>query len=167
MLLPVSVFAQDRNWVKLGETKMSWGYTIPYKLELHAPKGIHVMNDIKNGLQPFRFVVVWQQPQATQEQTQTHFKELLTEQFKQPEDLYFNQGLIERFTRKLPSAKRFDHWYFVFDPDAGTKLVIKDQEIHRMIGAEINRALRNAWLQKGPVETSKLFKRLLKKRANS
>jgi len=167
LLLPMGLYAQDKTWVKLGETNISWGYTIPYKLELHTPKGIHDMDDIKNGLQVFRFDVIWQPPTTSEKQTRTHFKELLTEQFTQPEDLYFNQSLIERFTRKLPSAKRFDRWQFIYDPDAGTRLIIQDKVIHRMIGAEINRALRNAWLQKGPVETSKLFKRLLKKRANS
>ncbi|WP_395375096.1 chalcone isomerase family protein [Marinicella sp. W31] len=167
LLLPLSLLAQERQWVKIGETTMSWGYSIPYKLELHTPKGIHNIDDIKNGLQSFRFVVIWQPPETSKKQTQAHFKNLLSEQFKQPEDLYFNQSLIERFIRKLPSANRFDRWQFIYEPDAGTKLVINDQEMHRMIGAEINRALRNAWLKKGPVETSKLFKRLLKKRANS
>ena len=167
LLLPIGLFAQEDNWVKIGETTINWGYTIPYRLQLHTPKGIHDMDDIKNGLQSFRFDVIWQPPTTSQEQSRKHFKELLTEQFNKPEDLFFNQSLIERFTKKLPSAKRFDRWQFIYDPDAGTRLVIDDQEIHRLIGAEINRALRNAWLKKGPVETSKLFKRLLKKRANS
>lgn len=162
------VYAQDRdtNWVKIGGANMNWGYTIPYKIELYTPKGIHNIEDIKQGLQTFRFALTWQAPQTSEKQVQLHFKELITEHFNSLEDMQLNAPQTKTFTEKLGSTNRFDKWYFVYRPDAGTKLIIDDITIHHFIGSDINRALRDAWFTRGPVTTSKLFKRLLNKRSH-
>ncbi len=155
-------FTAADQWVKLGEATINWGYKTPYRINLLAPKGIHNLEDIRNGMQVVQFDIEWLAPSTSKEQVQTHFKELIEQQLDTPESVKFNQTIINRFLNKLPEAKRFDRWQFYYSPDAGTHVVIGGQKIHTLIGSEINRALHHAWLLRNPVTTSKLLTRLLK-----
>lgn len=161
LLLSQQVYAVEQ-WVKLGEAEISWGYKTPYRINLRAPKGVHDIEDIRNGLQTVQFDVEWLAPSTSQEQVAAHFKDLIETQLKTPESIQFNQTIINRLIKKLPKANRFDRWQFNFSPDAGTVLIIDGEKTHTLIGSEINRALYQAWLFRNPVTTSKLLTRLLK-----
>ncbi|WP_223789446.1 chalcone isomerase family protein [Marinicella meishanensis] len=150
------------QWVKVGESEISWGYKTPYRINLRAPKGVHDIDDIRNGVQDIQFDLEWLAPVTTQEQVTAHFKELLENQLKDPESIKFNRVIIDRLLNKLPAANRFDHWQFYFSPDSGTAVYINGEKVHNIIGSEINRALHAAWLFRDPVTTSKLLTRLLK-----
>ncbi len=150
------------NWVKLGEAEISWGYKTPYRINLMSPKGIHDIDDIRNGMQRIQFDIEWLAPHTNEQQIALHFKKLIESQLATPEAIQFNQLTIGRLTKKLPEANRFDRWQFYFSPDAGTHVVINGKKIHTLIGSEINRALYKAWLFRSPVITSKLLSRLLK-----
>ncbi|MFC3193615.1 chalcone isomerase family protein [Marinicella sediminis] len=152
----------ETQWVHLGSTDIDWGYKTPYRLTLLAPKGIHDASDIRNGVQTMQFEIEWLVPVTTEEQVHQHFKELIENNLKDQESIKFNQIIINRLVEKLPEARRADRWHFYFSPDSGTQLVIDDQELHTIIGSEVNRALHHAWLLKDPVTTAKLLNRLLK-----
>ena len=154
--------AQQYEWVTLGQNDFTEGYKTLYRLKLEVPKGIHDAYDIKKGVQIMRFRMIWLPPFTSQTDIQNHFKKLLSEEFDSPEDLKFNQTILNRFYNKLPEAKRHDEWVFEYSPEAGTKLLIEDKKIHNLIGSEANSALHHAWLHQSPVVTSKLMKRLLK-----
>lgn len=161
LLFTIQASANDQ-WVKLGEAEVSWGYKTPYRINLMSPKGVHDLEDIRNGMQDIQFDIEWLAPNTSKQQVEAHFKELIESQLNTPESIQFNQTTIDRLIKKLPEADRFDRWQFYFSPDAGTKLVIENKTIHTLIGSEINRALYQAWLFKTPVTTSKLLTRLLK-----
>lgn len=150
------------QWVKLGEAEIVWGYKTPYRINLMAPKGIHDVDDIKNGVQLIQFDIEWLAPVMSDEQVDQHFKELIEAQLDGPESIKFNQTIINRLLKKLPEANRYDRWLFNYSPDAGTEIIIDGEKVHRLIGSEINRAIHHAWLLKDPVTTSKLLTRLLK-----
>lgn len=165
LLLTTSVVAQNNSvnqWVKLGEAEITWGYKTPYRINLMAPKGIHDLEDIKNGVQVVQFDIEWLAPVTSKDQVSQHFKELIEAQLDGPESIKFNQTTINRLLKKLPEANRYDRWQFNYSPDAGTKVMIEGEKIHLLIGSEINRALHRAWLFRDPVTTSKLLTRLLK-----
>ncbi len=155
-------FADANQWVKLGEAEISWGYRTPYRINLMAPKGVHDLDDIRNGMQVVQFDIEWLAPVIAKDQVEKHFKELIEEQLDDPESIKFNQTIINRLTKKLPEANRFDRWQFTFSPDTGTQVTIAGEQVHTLIGSEINRALHHAWLLRDPVTTSKLLTRLLK-----
>ncbi len=161
-LLLNSQISDAEDWVKLGEAEVNWGYKTPYRINLMSPKGIHDIDDIRQGMQAIQFDIEWLAPQTSQKQIALHFKKLIESQLATPESIQFNQVTINRLIKKLPEASRFDRWHFYFSPDAGTDVVIKEKKIHTIIGSEINRALYQAWLLKDPVTTSKLLSRLLK-----
>lgn len=161
-LLLSSQIGGHREWVKIGEAEISWGYKTPYRINLLTPKGIHDIDDVRNAMQTMQFDLEWLAPNTTKEQVELHFKELLESQFNTPDAIKFNQITINRFITKLPEANRFDRWQFYFSPDSGTKIYIDGKKIHTIIGAEINRAMHHAWLHRDPVTTSKLLTRLLK-----
>lgn len=154
--------ADNNQWVKLGEAEITWGYKTPYRINLKTPKSIHVLDDIKNGVQVVQFDLEWLAPVTTKEQVNQHFKELIESQLGDPESIKFNQTIINRLLKKLPEANRYDRWQFTYSPDAGTQVTIDGEKVHRIIGSEVNRALHHAWLLKDPVTTSKLLTRLLK-----
>ena len=156
------LFAQQKEWVKLGQHDFTEGYKTLYRLSLEVPKGIHDAYDIKKGLQVMRFKLNWLPPFTNQTDIQNYFKKLLAAEFESPEDLKFNQRILNSLYNKLPEAKRHDEWVFEYSPDAGTKLYIDNIKIHSMIGSEINNALHEAWLHKSPLITAKLMSRLLK-----
>jgi len=150
------------HWVKLGEAEISWGYKTPYRINLLSPKGVHDVDDIRNGVQLIQFDIEWLAPETSQQQVAQHFSDLITAELKTQESIKFNQLIINKLTKNLPAAKRFDHWHFYFSPDSGTTININDRDVHTIIGSEVNRALHHAWLLKDPVTTSKLLTRLLK-----
>ncbi|WP_162846750.1 chalcone isomerase family protein [Marinicella litoralis] len=150
------------QWVKLGEAEISWGYKTPYRINLMAPKGVHNIDDIRNGMQDIQFDLEWLAPVTTKEQVDDHFKQLINDKLDGPESIKFNQTILNRLVKKLPEANRYDRWQFIFSPDSGTEIYIDGTKVHTMIGSEINRALHQAWLFRDPVTTSKLLTRLLK-----
>ncbi len=161
LFLSTQVLAVEQ-WVKLGEAEVSWGYKTPYRINLMSPKGIHDLEDIRNGMQDIQFDIEWLAPNTPKPQVESHFKELIESQLSTPEAIQFNQTTINRLIRKLPEANRFDRWQFNFSPDSGTQVFIDNKKVHTLIGSEINRAIYHAWLFRDPVTTSKLLTRLLK-----
>jgi hypothetical protein len=165
LMLLLSLLTQvnaSNQWVKLGEAEIQWGYKTPYRINLMVPKGVHDLDDIRNGVQVIQFDLEWLAPHTSQEQVTQHFKELIEGQLKEPESIKFNQTGVNRLLKKLPEANRYDRWQFIYSPDAGTEVIIEGDKVHRLIGSEINRALHRAWLFRDPVTTSKLLTRLLK-----
>ncbi|MCB1584124.1 MAG: chalcone isomerase family protein [Marinicella sp.] len=165
LLLINPAYAQHndaKQWVKLGEAEIAWGYKTPYRINLMAPRGIHDVNDIKNGVQVVQFDLEWLAPVTSKNQVEQHFRELIEAQLDNPESIKFNQTSINRLLKKLPEANRFDRWQFIYSPDAGTQIIIAGEKVHLLIGSEINRAIHHAWLLRDPVTTSKLLTRLLK-----
>ncbi len=161
-LLLSGVNTDPEQWVKVGEAEITWGYKTPYRINLMAPKGVHDINDIRNGVQVIQFDLEWLAPTTSKEQVDLHFRELLENQIKDPEAIKFNQVIINRLIKKLPETNRFDRWQFYFSPDSGTQVYIDGNKVHTIIGSEVNRALHHAWLFRDPVTTSKLLTRLLK-----
>lgn len=157
-----SAISRDNQWVTLGQANIDWGYITPYQLELQAPIGQHNLKDIRSGMQPVRFQLTWLSPKTSQEDVQAHFKSLIEDKLPTAESRKFNQVAIEKLLKKLPATQRHDVWHVVFSPDQGTLFVLEQQVIHTMIGAEVNRALYQAWLYQHPVTTAKLLKRLNK-----
>ncbi len=163
LLFSLPLWAQQKSeWVTLGQSDFSEGYKTLYRLYLEVPKGVHDADDIKKGMQVMQFRIQWLPPKTDQQTAQSHFKSLLEAQFENPEDLKFNQTILNRLYKKLPEAKRHDEWVFKYSPEAGTQLFIKGKKIHSMIGSEANSALHHAWLLQSPVVTAKLMNRLLK-----
>lgn len=161
-LLVSSQVNETGQWVKLGEAEISWGYKTPYRINLMAPKGVHNIDDIRNGMQVIQFDIEWLAPHTSKEQVGAHFKQLINEQLDGPESIKFNSIILNRMIKKLPEADRYDRWQFTFSPDSGTDIYIAGIKVYTMIGSEINRALHHAWMYRDPVTTSKLLTRLLK-----
>ncbi len=162
IFLSQSAHSIDNQWVTLGQTNIDWGYITPYQLELQAPMGQHDLEDIRRGMQPVRFQLTWLSPKTSQEDVQAHFKSLIEGKLLSEESRKFNQTSIQKLLNKLPATERHDVWHVVFSPDQGTLFVLEKQVIHTLIGAEVNRALYQAWLYQNPVTTAKLLKRLNK-----
>ncbi|MCX7544735.1 chalcone isomerase family protein [Marinicella gelatinilytica] len=162
LLASPSIWADDNQWVTLGSSPINWGYLTPYQLELQAPIGQHNLKDIRSGVQPVRFKLTWLSPNTSEADVQTHFKALIESKLETPESIQFNQQSIRKLLKKLPATKRHDVWHVVFAPDQGTLFIIEQQVVHTLIGAEVNRALYQAWLYQNPVTTAKLLKRLNK-----
>ncbi len=154
--------AENNQWVTLGQADIDWGYITPYRIELQAPMGQHDVKDIRSGMQPVRFQLTWLSPITSQADVQAHFKALIEGKLPTAESKQFNQAIIKKLLNKLPATKRHDVWHVVFSPDQGTLFVLEQQVIHTLIGAEVNRALYQAWLFQHPVTTAKLLKRLNK-----
>ncbi|KAA3639219.1 MAG: hypothetical protein DWP95_10990 [Proteobacteria bacterium] len=160
LFIGLSGQADDNQWVTLGQANIDWGYITPYQLKLQAPIGHHNLRDIRSGIQPVRFKITWLSPKTSQADVQSHFKALIESKLSSPESIQFNQAVITKLLDKLPATKRHDLWHVVFSPDQGTLFIIEEQVVHTMIGAEVNRALYQAWLYQHPVTTAKLLKRL-------
>jgi len=161
-LLISSQTSEQDQWVKLGEAEISWGYKTPYRINLMAPKGVHNIEDIRNGMQIIQFDLEWLAPHTSKEQVADHFRQLINEQLDGPESIKFNKTILNKLVKKLPEANRYDRWQFIYSPDSGTEINIAGVKVHMMIGSEINRALHHAWMYRDPVTTSKLLTRLLK-----
>ncbi len=153
--------ADDTDWVKIGESFFPWEFTYPYQLSLWTPKGVHDIDDIKGGLQTVRFEVKWLAPASEQSLIQKHFKTLINGALRDAESRKFNEYTIDKLLQELPASRRNDVWVFLYLPDAGTHILIDGKIVHKIIGAELNRALYSAWLDKDPVIRTRLLKRLL------
>ena len=162
LLSCLAVYAEDGQWVSLGQANIDWGYITPYQLELQAPLGQHNLEDIRSAVQPVRFQLTWLSPKTSRKDVQSHFKSLIEGKLLTAESKKFNQAAIQKLLDKLPAAQRHDVWHVVFSPDQGTLFVLEQKVIHTLIGAEVNRALYQAWLYQNPVTTAKLLKRLNK-----
>jgi len=104
----------------------------------------------------------WLPNLTTKKEIKKLFSNQLEEKFDSVASFKLSKNLIYLFLRKLPETKRHEHWVFEYYPDIGTKLFIQDKKIYHLVGAEINRALIDSWINKSPVLTANLFNRLLK-----
>lgn len=162
-LLSNTVFAQSKpKWVEIGEGTYKAGFIYPYKVQLSVPYGVRNIEELKQGLLPMRFELDWLPNNTTKKEIKKLFSNQLEEKFDSIESFKLSKNLIHLFLRKLPIAKRHDHWVFEYYPDEGTKLFIDNDKIYHLVGAELNRALINSWINKSPVLTANLFNRLLK-----
>jgi len=150
------------HWVEIGEGTYEFGFTYPYKIKFFVPYGVRNIKDIKAGLFPMRFELNWLAIEYPKEKVQKLFNKQIEEHFSSPANFKLSNNLIHLFLRKLPPVKKHDQWVFTYYPDEGAKLFIKDKKIHHLVGAELNRALVQSWLDQSPVLTANLLKRLLK-----
>jgi hypothetical protein len=160
-----SVFANpnDRTrWVKIGEGTYDYGFIFPYKMKFHVPYGVRNIQDIKRGVIPMKFDLKWLPLEFTKEKVEMMFSKQFEEYYSDKESFKLSHNIINQFLNKLPSIVKHDKWVFTYYPDEGTQLFIDDKKIHHLVGSELNRALYQSWLNKNPVLTANLFKRLLK-----
>jgi len=163
LVLSLSAYGQTKpNWVAIGQDTYQTGFIYPYKLQLSVPYGIRDIAELKQGLLPMRFDLTWLPNITTKKEIKQLFNNQLEEKFDSVESFKLSKNLIHLFLRKLPEASRHDRWIFEYYPDVGTKLFIQDKKIYHLVGAEINRALIDSWINKNPVLTANLFNRLLK-----
>ncbi len=150
------------RWINIGEGTYQQGFIYPYKLKLSVPYGVRSIEDIKQGLVAIKIDLLWL-PNTTEKQAVNKiFSKQLEDHYNNLENYKLSKNLIAHFLKKLPSTKRHDEWVFVYYPDVGAKLFIDDKKVHHIVGAELNRALLQSWLNNSPVLTSNLFSRLLK-----
>ncbi len=163
LILSLSVYAQSKlQWVEIGEGTYKAGFIYPYKVQLSVPYGVRNIAELKQGLLPMRFELIWLPITTTKKEIKKLFSNQLEEKFDSVSSFKLSKNLIYLFLRKLPATKRHEHWVFEYYPDIGTKLFIKDKKIYHLVGAELNRALIDSWINKSPVLTANLFNRLLK-----
>ncbi len=163
IILSLSAYGQSNpKWVKIGEGTYKSGFTYPYKVQLSVPYGVRNIAELKQGLLPMRFELIWLPNTTTKKEIKKLFSNQLEEKFASVESFKLSKNLIHLFLRKLPETKRHEHWLFEYYPDVGTKLFIKDKKVYHLVGAQINRALIDSWINKSPVLTANLFNRLLK-----
>lgn len=165
LLFVNSVFANpnDRtHWVNIGEGTFHQGFIFPYKIKLYIPYGVRNIDDIKEGVIPMKFDLDWLLVEPPIKDVKQIFSNQIRDNYSNPESYRLGKNIIGLFLKHLPSVKKHDHWVFEYYPDEGTKLYINNEIIHHLIGAELNRALIQSWLNKSPVLTSNLFTRLLK-----
>lgn len=150
------------RWVDIGEDTYNHGFIYPYKVKLSVPYGERNIEDIKEGLIAMKFSINWLPTKFSKTNVRTLFSSQLENFYSNEENHRLSKNLIGYFLKKLPSTKRHDTWEYIYLPDEGTRLFIDNEIIHHLVGADINRALLQSWLNKSPVLTSALFKRLLK-----
>ncbi len=163
LFVSLTVSAQKQNnWVEIGEGSYDHGFIYPYKIKLFVPIGERNIADFKEGLLPMKFSLDWLSIKLTKDKVKKIFFSQLKDNFDDKEtfDLYYY--VIQQFLKTLPSIKKHDKWSFEYYPDEGTKLYIENKNIHHIVGAELNRALIQSWINKNPMLTSNLFNRLLK-----
>jgi hypothetical protein len=161
--LVLSVNANDKTqWVEIGEGTYEYGFTYPYKLKMSVPFGVRDIEDIKQGLLPIKFNIQWLPINYSQEQVKKLFNDQFKNSYDSKESYILAKNIINYFLSKLPATKKHDEWVFTYFPDEGSKLYIDNKKIHQLVGAELNRALIQSWLNKSPVLTANLFNRLLK-----
>ena len=153
---------KDVRWISIGEGTYINGFTYPYKVKLSVPYGEKNISDMKQGLIPMKFTLLWLPFDFSKKSTQALFTTQIKSKFTPKESYVIYLNVINKFIEKLPATIRGDEWVFIYHPDQGTKLFIKDKLIHHLIGAAFNRALINSWINDNPVLTSHLFTRLLK-----
>jgi len=155
--------AQDRTrWVEIGEGTYEYGFIYPYKIKLSVPFGVRNIADIKEGLSPMKFSLIWLPIMYSQENVKKLFLSQFEKGYSNKESFMLAKNIINFFLKKLPATEKHNEWVFIYYPDEGSKLFINDKKIHHLVGAEFNRALVHSWLDKSPVLTANLLNRLLK-----
>ena len=163
LLVSLSISAQNKtNWVKIGQGTYDHGFIFPYKIKLYVPIGVRNIADLKEGLLPMKFVLDWLPIELSKEKVEKIFNSQLKDNFNDIDSFELSVNIIQQFLKKLPEIKKHDIWMFEYYPDEGTKLYIHTVKVHHLVGAEINRALIQSWINKNPMLTSNLFSRLLK-----
>ncbi|MCF6317705.1 MAG: chalcone isomerase family protein [Proteobacteria bacterium] len=152
----------ETHWVNIGEGTYGQGFLFPYKVKLFVPYGERSIHDIKEGVIPLKFELDWLLIDAPEKKVRKIFTQQIREHYPSSESYTLSKNIINLFLKKLPTVKKHDSWAFEYYPDEGTKLYINNQKIHHLVGAELNRALIQSWLNQSPVLTSNLFIRLIK-----
>ena len=153
---------EENRWIEIGEGTYDHGFIFPYKIKLFVPYGVRDIPDLKEGLLPMRFQLSWLPMKLSKKKVKAIFLSQLKNNFSSEEGYKLYAYVIDSFLNKLPKIKKHDIWVFDYFPDQGTKFYLKEQKVHQLIGAEINRALIQSWVNKNPMLTSNLFNRLLK-----
>jgi hypothetical protein len=165
LMIASSVFANTNDkthWVKIGEGTYDYGFIFPYKIKFHVPYGERNIGDIKKGVIPMKFDLEWLPLNYKKSKVEKLFNTQLKGFYSDQESFKLSHNIIQQFLNKLPAIVKHDKWVFTYYPDVGTQLFIEDIKIHHLVGSELNRALYESWLNKNPVLTANLFKRLLK-----
>ncbi|MFK8010564.1 MAG: chalcone isomerase family protein [Marinicellaceae bacterium] len=157
-----SIAEKNIQWVEIGEGTYDHGFIFPYKIKLFIPFGVRSIEDLKEGLLPMRFKLKWLPIELSKKKVKGIFYTQLKDNFNNMEGFKLSSNIIEQFLKQLPKIKKHDQWVFDYYPDEGTKFYLKDKKIYHLVGAEINRALIQSWVNKNPMLTSNLFNRLLK-----
>ncbi len=162
VVLASNSLAKDKTrWMAIGEGTYEYGYVFPYKVKLYVPFGHRNIEEMKQGLLPLKFELDWLLLKLPKEKVGQLFNEQLELSYTNKESFKLSNNMIRLFIRKMPAVTKHDIWTFIYYPDLGTKLFIKDKKIHHLVGSEINRALIDSWLNKNPILTNNLFQRLL------
>jgi len=163
LILSTCVCAHDKtHWVEIGDGTYDYGFDFPYKIKLYVPFGVRDIPDIKEGLFPMKFELSWLLFDSSQKGVQDLFANQIKDNYLDKESHKLSEIVIGYFLKKLPTVKKHDSWTFTYYPDEGTKLYIDEKMIHHLVGAELNRALVQSWLNKNPALTANLFNRLIK-----
>jgi len=162
MWLALSSQAAQRPWVTVGKSDILWGFTYVFSLSLQVPYGQTNIDDIKAGLVPVRFSLKWLPPRMPQEKVAAYFQDSLKKHFADAADFQRNKSGIERLLAALPATRKHDLWHIEYDPDAGTLIFVGERKVHHLVGASLNRALLNNWLNDNPVTTAQLLNRLIR-----
>jgi len=158
----LSIAQNKIQWVEIGEGTYDHGFIFPYKIKLYVPYGVRDIGDLKEGLLPMKFRLDWLPITLKQKKVKSIFTSQLKNNFDNLENYRLSENIVENFLIKLPKTKKHDIWIFEYFPDRGTHFIIEDKTIHQLVGAELNRALIQSWINKNPMLTSSLFNRLLK-----
>jgi len=150
------------HWVAIGNGTYNHGFIYPYKIKFYVPYGVRNVNDIKLGLYPMKFKINWLLMKYSKKEVSQLFFKQLQENFKSQGNFRLYKNIVNSFLETLPAIIKQDEWDFIYSPDEGTRLYIKDKLTHHLVGSELNWALTQAWLNKDPVLTNKLLNRLLK-----
>ena len=152
----------QRPWVTVGKSDILWNFTYVFTLSLQVPYGQTNIDDIKAGLVPVRFSLKWLPPAMPQEKVAAYFHDSLKKHFADAADFQRNQAGIKRLLAALPATRKHDLWHIEYDPDAGTLIFVGERKVHHLVGASLNRALLNNWLNDNPVTTAQLLNRLIR-----
>ena len=162
LVVSLSVQAQDKTkWMEIGEATYEYGYVFPYKVKLFVPFGKRDIEEMRQGLIPLKFELDWLLLKLPKEKVAQLFNDQLEQSYANKESFKLSKNLIHLFLRKLPAVTKHDRWDFIYFPDLGTKLMIDDKKVYHLVGSEINRALIDSWINKNPILTNTLFRRLL------
>lgn len=169
LLYGFAVAARDTNhqWVPVGKSDILWNFTYVFSLSLQVPYGETRIDDIKQGLVPIRFSLQWLPPEMSQEKVAAYFRESLKKHFSDEAAFQRNQRSIERFLQALPATSKHDLWHIEYDPDAGTLIFVGERRVHHLVGAGLNRALLDTWLNDNPVTTARLLNRLIRRQSRT
>ncbi|MCF6288290.1 MAG: chalcone isomerase family protein [Proteobacteria bacterium] len=161
--ISMHAFAHNHTkWVDIGEGTFKHGFMYPYKIKLSVPYGVRNIDEIKKGLVAMKFTLSWLPTDYSQTDVESVFATQLEQFYTDKESFRLSKNLISQFLKELPATKKHETWIFIYFPDEGTRLFVDYKKIHHLVGAELNRALIQSWLDNNPVLTAELFNRLLK-----